>query len=265
MSDIHATAIIDDSVELGANVRIGPYCHVSGAVRLGDNVQLESHVVVTGDTVIGADTHIYSFASIGSAPQDLKFNEDEKTQLIIGQRNKIREHVTMNPGTEGGGGMTKVGDDCLFMVGSHVAHDCHVGNHVIMANNACLAGHVVLGDYAIIGGLAGVHQFCRIGAHAFVGVGGVVVEDVIPYGVATGNRAEVAALNLVGLKRRGFERQQVNDLRAAFKNIFLDTQGSLTARIEATANAYPDAPLVQDLIQFMRAEENRGYSLPSRK
>ena len=265
MSDIHPTAIMEETVEIGANVHIGPYCHVSGGVRLGDGVRLESHVVVTGDTTIGADTHIYAFASIGSSPQDLKFSEDEETQLIIGARNKIREHVTMNPGTEGGGGVTRVGDDCLFMVGTHVAHDCQVGNHVIMANNACLAGHVELGDYAIIGGLAGIHQFCRIGAHAFVGVGGVVVEDVIPFGVATGNRAEVAALNLVGLKRRGFERQQVNELRAAFKDIFLNTQGPLTARMEAADKAYPEAPLVQELIRFMRAEENRGYSLPSRK
>lgn len=264
MSEIHPTAIIDETVEIGADVFIGPYCVITGNVRLGDRVRLEAHVVITGDTTIGDDTHVYSFASLGSSPQDLKFDDDENVRLVIGQRNKIREHVTMNPGTKGGGSVTTVGDDCLFMVGTHVAHDCHVGNNAIMANNACLAGHVTLGDYAIIGGLAGIHQFCRIGAHAFVGVGGVVVEDVIPYGVATGNRAEVAALNLVGLKRRGFERQQVNDLRAAFKKIFLDDSGSLVSRLDSVAAAYADAPLVQEVVQFMRADDNRGFSLPSR-
>jgi len=263
MAQIHPTAIIDDSVTLGRDVRIGPYCCVTGEVTLGDNVVLESHVVVTGRTSIGSETHIYPFASIGHVPQDLKF-DNEDVVLEIGSRNRIREHVTMNPGTEGGGGVTRVGDDGLFMMGAHVAHDCIVGDNVILANNATLGGHVVLGDFAILGGLVGVHQFCRIGEHAFVGAGGLIVEDVIPYGTATGNRAVLSGLNLVGLKRRNFARDEINALRAAYKELFLGEDDALAVRMEAVAAKYADSNTVQTVIAFMRLDNSRGFCAPAR-
>ena len=261
MSTIHPSAIIDDSVKLGANVSIGPLCCVTGNVVLGDNVILESHVAITGNTTIGADTHIYPFASIGHVPQDLKFG-DEEVFLEIGERNRIREHVTMNPGTEGGGGYTRVGNDGLFMATSHVAHDCIVGDNVILANNATLGGHVSVGDFAILGGLVGVHQFCRIGAHAFIGAGSLVTEDVIPFGAATGNRAELSGLNLVGLKRRNFDRAEIHALRGLHKALFIENDGALMTRLANAAQQFADSACVQQVVEFMRVEQNRGYCTP---
>lgn len=264
MGNIHESAIVADSVKLGADVTIGPFCSVTGNVTLGDGVTLESHVVVTGNTTVGEATHIYPFASIGHIPQDLKFGNEE-VSLEIGERNRIREHVTMNPGTEGGGALTKVGNDGLFMMGSHVAHDCDVGDNVILANNATLGGHVIIGDFAILGGLVGVHQFCRIGAHAFIGAGSLVVEDVIPFGAATGNRAQLSGLNLVGLKRRSFDRAEINALRALHKALFLEREGALMARLAKAAKEYGDSACVQQVVEFMRVEQNRGYCTPRNK
>jgi UDP-N-acetylglucosamine acyltransferase len=264
MGNVHPTAIVDESVKLGTDVTIGPYCVVTGNVMLGDGVTLESHVVVTGNTTIGAQTHIYPFASIGHIPQDLKFG-DEEVSLTIGARNRIREHVTMNPGTQGGGAVTEVGNDGLFMMGSHVAHDCIVGDNVILANNATLGGHVSVGDFAILGGLVGVHQFCRIGAHAFIGAGSLVVEDVIPFGAATGNRAVLSGLNLVGLKRRNFDRADINALRALHKALFIESEGALMARLANAAKDYGDSPCVKQVVEFMRVEHNRGYCTPRNK
>ena len=264
MGNVHKSAIIEDSVKLGTDVTIGPFCCVTGNVTLGDGVNLESHVVVTGNTIIGEETHIYPFASIGHIPQDLKFG-NEDVSLEIGARNRIREHVTMNPGTEGGGGLTKVGNDGLFMMGCHVAHDCLVGNNVILANNATLGGHVTVGDFAILGGLVGVHQFCRIGAHAFIGAGSLVVEDVIPFGAATGNRAELSGLNLVGLKRRNFDRAEINALRALHKSLFLESDGALMTRLAKAAKEHGDSACVQQVVEFMRVEQNRGYCTPRNK
>ncbi len=261
MGNVHETAIVDDSVKLGADVAIGPFCCVTGSVTLGDRVTLESHVVVTGNTTIGEDTHVYPFASIGHIPQDLKFG-NEDVMLEIGARNRIRENVTMNPGTRGGGGLTKVGNDGLFMIGAHVAHDCIVGDNVILANNATLGGHVTVGDFAILGGLVGVHQFCRIGAHAFIGAGSLVVEDVIPFGAATGNRAELSGLNLVGLKRRNFDRVEINALRALHKALFIESDGALMSRLAKAAKQYGDSLCVQQVVEFMRVEQNRGYCTP---
>lgn len=264
MGIVHKSAIVEDCVKLGADVSIGPFCCVTGNVTLGDGVNLESHVVVTGNTTIGEETHIYPFASIGHIPQDLKFG-NEDVSLEIGARNRIREHVTMNPGTEGGGGLTKVGNDGLFMMGSHVAHDCMVGDNVILANNATLGGHVTVGDFAILGGLVGVHQFCRIGAHAFIGAGSLVVEDVIPFGAATGNRAELSGLNLVGLKRRNFDRVEINALRALHKSLFLESDGALMTRLAKAAKEHGDSACVQQVVEFMRVEQNRGYCTPRNK
>ena len=262
MTDVHNTALVADTVKLGRNVTIGPYCCVDGNVVLGDNCRLDAHVVVTGDTSIGADTRIFPFASIGHISQDLKY-DGELVSLEIGARNTIREHVTMNPGTRNGGAVTRVGDDNLFMVGVHVAHDCVVGSNVIMANNATLGGHVSVADFAILGGLVGVHQFSRIGAHSFVGAGSLVTEDVIPFGMVSGNRAILGGLNLVGLKRRDFDRNEINALRAAYKDVFMTQNATFQDRVLRARETYAESELVNQMIDFILVEKSRGYCLPS--
>ncbi len=260
MSNIHPTAVVDPAAEIEDGVEIGPYCCVGAGVRLGEGVVLRSHVVVEGHTRIGAETEIYPFAAIGLRPQDLKY-EGEDSELLIGCRNTIREYVTMNPGTRGGGMVTRVGDDNLFMVGAHVAHDCQIGNHVIMANNATLAGHVVVGDYAIIGGLAAVHQFVRIGPHAMVGGMSGVEHDIIPYGSVMGGRAWLTGLNLIGLKRRGFSKEDIRNLRTAYRLLFAE-EGVLSERIDDVADRFANSPAVMDIVDFMRAESARGLTQP---
>ena len=262
MTNIHNTALVADTVKLGRDVTIGPYCCVDGNVELGDNCTLDAHVVVTGNTIIGDDTRIFPFASIGHVSQDLKY-DGEEVSLEIGARNSIREHVTMNPGTAQGGGITRVGDDTLFMGGVQVAHDCMIGSNVIMANNATLGGHVTVDDFAILGGLVGVHQFSRIGAHSFVGAGSLVTEDVIPFGTVSGNRAVLGGLNLVGLKRRDFERDEINALRAAYKDIFMTQNATFQERVLRARETYAESALVNQVIGFIMVEKSRGYCLPS--
>ncbi len=257
---IHPTAVVEPGAKIGKNVAIGPYCVVGADVVLADNVRLMSHVVLAGYTSIGDNTVIYPFASIGHPPQDLKY-KGEKSRLIIGKNNTIREHVTMNPGTEGGGMETVVGDHCLFMTASHVAHDCKIGNHVILANNATLAGHVKIGDYAILGGLAAVHQFVRIGAHAMIGGMSGVENDVIPYGAVMGERAHLSGLNIVGLKRRGFERDDVHVLRNAYRLLFA-AEGTLTERLEDVTKLFQSNKAVMDIVDFMRADSSRAICQP---
>lgn len=257
---IHPTAIVDPAARIGADVRIGPYSIVGPHVELGEGVVLHAHVVVGGRTSIGARTQIFPFASIGLPPQDLKF-KGEESRLVIGADNVIREHVTMNPGTEGGGLLTQVGDNCLFMVGSHVAHDCRIGNRVILANNATIAGHVVVEDFAILGGLSAVHQFCRIGRHAMIGGMSAVDQDVIPYGLVMGERAHLSGLNLIGLKRRGYDRAAMRALRAAFDALFED-QGTLAERLAEIAAAHGDVPVVRELVDFVRNDASRGLCHP---
>jgi UDP-N-acetylglucosamine acyltransferase len=258
--EVHPTAIVAPGATLGAGCRIGPYCVVGAGVRLGAGVTLESHVAVAGDTEIGAGTHVWPFASIGHRPQDLKYR-GEATRLVIGARNTIREGVTMNPGTAGGGGVTRVGDDGLFMVGAHVAHDCQVGNRVILANNATLAGHVTIGDGAILGGISAVHQFCRIGAGAMVGGMTGVEKDVIPWGLVIGDRARLQGLNLIGLKRRGVEREALHELRAAYRDIF-EGEGALAARAAAAALRWPENALVGEIAAFIAADSSRSFCTP---
>lgn len=260
MTDIHQTAIVDDKATIGTEVVIGPYCIVGPGVTLGDGVVLRSHVVVDGHTTVGAGTQIYPFASIGLPPQDLKY-KGEASRLIIGRNNVIREYVTMNPGTEGGGMETRVGDNGLYMIGVHIAHDCHVGNSVIMANNATLAGHVVVEDFAVIGGLAAVHQFVRIGAHAMIGGLSGVEQDVIPYGSVMGERASLSGLNIVGMKRRGFAREAIHGLRSAFKEIF-DEEGTLGDRVDLVADEYAGNEAVSQVVEFIRGESSRGLTRP---
>ncbi len=263
MSQIHSTAIVDDSVTLGDNVTIGPYCVVRGNVTLGDHVELVSQVSVAGlgtKTTIGAHTKVFPFASLGHVPQDLKYN-NEPTELSIGSHNTIREHVTMNPGTIGGGSLTEVGDHNLFMVGAHVAHDCMVGNHVILANNATIAGHVTVGDGAIIGGLSAVHQFVRIGAYSMIGGMSGVERDVIPFGSVLGERAHLAGLNLIGMKRRELPKESINALRAAYKKMF-EEEGTFAERVEQVADEYQGIEEIAQLITFIQSESHRSFCVP---
>lgn len=262
-SNIHPTAIIEPGAQLGENVRVGAYSIIGQHVVLGDNCVVHPHVVIGGHTTIGAGTQIYPFSSIGSAPQDLKY-KGEPSRLIIGERNVIREHVTMNPGTEGGGMETKVGSGGLFMVGAHIAHDCVVGNNVILANQATLAGHVVLGDHAVIGGLSAVHQFVRIGEHAMIGGMTGVENDVIPYGRVKGERGFLAGLNLTGLERRGFTKDQIKMLQRAFNQLFGD-EGTMEQRLETVESEFAAETLVMDLVRFARAKTRFPLCQPPKK
>jgi len=260
MSDIHGSAIVAPGAELGQNVKVGPYCIVGENVSLGDGVELVSHVVVEGHTSIGEGTRIYPFASIGHPPQDLKF-QGEVSRLEIGANNIIREHATMNPGTEGGGLLTKVGSNCLFMIATHVAHDCVIGDHVVMANNATLGGHVVVDDWAILGGLSAVHQFVRVGRHAIVGGVTGVRHDVIPYGSVTGDLAHLAGLNLIGLKRRGFDRETIHDLRKAFRLLFAD-EGTMAERLVDVTELFGKNEPVMDIVDFIQSDSSRSICQP---
>ncbi len=242
MPDIHATAIVDPRARLGDGVRIGPYCIVGGDVELGAGVVVDSHVVIDGRTKIGANCRIFPFASIGLPPQDLKY-DGEPSALVIGANNKIREYVTMNPGTSGGGMVTSIGDN------------------VIMANNATLGGHVVVGDYAVLGGLCAVHQFVRIGRHAMVGGMSGVENDVIPYGSVTGDRAHLSGLNIVGIKRRGFDRDVIHSLRRAYRLLFAP-EGTMAERIADVAQLFPDNEAVGDIIEFIRSDSARAVCQP---
>lgn len=260
MTEIHPTAIISDTAKIGTDVKIGAYSVVGANVVLGDAVELMSHVVVEGHTSVGTGTRIFPFSSIGHQPQDLKYH-GEPSRLEIGERNVIREHVTMNPGTEGGGMLTKVGDECLFMVGAHVAHDCIVNNNVILVNNATLGGHVVIDDWAIIGGLAAVHQFVRIGRHAMIGGKTGVEHDVIPYGTVTGNRARLEGLNILGLKRRGFSRDEIHDIRKAYRLIFAE-EGTMAERVADVVEDFSENEPVMEIVNFIRSDSSRGICKP---
>ena len=260
MTNVHPTAIVEKGARLGREVTIGPYCVVGPDVELGDQVSLVSHVVAAGRTKVGAGTRIYPFASIGHPPQDLKYR-GEPSELVIGANNVIREHVTMNPGTEGGGMITRVGDNCLFMVGAHVAHDCIIGNNVIMANNATLGGHVQVGDFAILGGLSAVHQFVRIGPHAMIGGMSGVENDIIPYGSAMGDRAHLSGLNIVGMKRRGFSRDDIHVLRTAYRLLFAQ-EGTMSERVDDVESIYRDNEGVMDIVGFVRGASQRAVCQP---
>lgn len=258
MNNIHPTAIIEGGARLGDNVTVGPFCYVGPQVVLDDGVTLISHVWVGGDTTVGENTEISPFAVIGGKNQDLK-DKEKKGKLIIGKNNSIREHATMQPGSPDGGNVTRVGDNGLFMIGTHIAHDCQVGNNVIMSNNATLAGHVKVGDRAIIGGLSAVHQFTRIGAHAMVGGMCGIARDVIPYSLISFNILE--GVNIVGLKRRGFSLETINTLRLAVGEIF-NGEGTLSERVAKVAETYSACEPVQEIVAFMRTDYKRGFMHP---
>lgn len=259
-SNIHPTAIVEDGAKLGDGVKLGPFCIVGRDVTLGDGVELISHAVVAGTTTIGARTKIFPFASIGHQPQDLKY-KGEPCSLTVGSDCIIREGVTLNPGTEGGGSVTTIGDHCAFLANSHVGHDCRVGNNVIFSNNVMLAGHCTVGDYVIIGGGAAVIQFARVGAHAFVGGMSGLENDLIPYGMALGNRAYLSGLNIVGLQRRGFSRSDIHGLRRAYRLLFA-AEGTLMERVEDVAQEFSGQPIVDEIIAFIRAGGKRSLCTP---
>ncbi|MFN3169126.1 MAG: acyl-ACP--UDP-N-acetylglucosamine O-acyltransferase [Hyphomicrobiales bacterium] len=257
---IHPSALVEEGAELGEGVSIGPFCHVGSNVKLGDHTKLESHVVIAGRTTVGAGCHIFPFASIGHRPQDLKYHGEPST-LEIGANTTMREYVTVQPGTEHGGMITKVGEQCLLMASAHVAHDCNIGNQVILGNNVMMAGHCTVESHVIVSGGSAAHQFVRIGEHAFVGGLTGVENDVIPYGMVIGNRAALNGLNIVGLRRRGFNRDEVHTIRQAYRLLFSD-EGTLAERVDDVAQMFPDSPSVKRVIDFIRSRSDRALCLP---
>ena len=259
---IHKSAIIDDNAKISANVKIGPFCVIGPNVEIGDNTIIHSHVNISGNTIIGKNNKIFPFASIGNEPQDLKYN-GEKTQLKIGDKNIIREYVTINPGTLDGGGLTAVGNSCLLMISSHIAHDCIVGSNVIIANNVPLGGHVNIGDGVIIGGNSAVQQFTRIGKMAMIGGMTGVLNDVIPYGLSIGNRNFLHGLNLIGLRRKDIPNEKILSLSKAYKEIFKTDK--LTDNLKSLNGAFKDNPLVKDVIEFINKDKKRPICTPFSK
>jgi UDP-N-acetylglucosamine acyltransferase len=253
---IHPTAQVAPGAEVAADAEVGPYCIVGAGAKLAPGVVLRSHVVIEGETEIGEGCEVWPFAVLGSPPQHSGYKQGDPCRLVIGKRNLIREQVTMHGGSKFGRGITTIGDDCAFYVGAHVGHDCEVGNHITLTNCATLGGHVRLGDYVIMGGLSAIQQRGRVGRYAMIGGAAGVTTDVIPFGMAWGNHARLEGLNLVGLKRRGFSRDQINTLRAAFRGIFLSA-GQFADRVAAAAETYRDSPQVMEIIDFIRAEPTR--------
>ena len=257
-AQIHDEAHVEPGAEIGAGCIVGPFALVGASVRLAARVEIRNHAVVTGHTEIGEETVVFPFAVLGEIPQDLKFR-GEKTRLVIGKRNRIREHVTINTGTGGGGGVTTLGDDCLIMAGAHVAHDCQIGNNVILVNNSALAGHCVLDDEVIVGGLSGVHQFVRIGHGAMIGAVTMVTADVIPHGLVHGPRGTLDGLNLVGLKRRGAAKAEITALRDLYTAL-----GAGGFRDAARDRAQQDghSPLVREVLEFILGPSDRSFLTP---
>ena len=259
---IHNTAIIESSANISKNVKIGPYSIIGANVEIGDGTEIQSYVSIVGKTKIGKNNKIYPFASIGNDPQDLKYN-GEDTSLIIGDNNKFREYVTVNPGTVGGGGLTKIGNNCLFMISSHVAHDCNVGDNVIIANNVPLGGHVTIENNVVIGGNSAVQQFTRIGQMAMIGGMTGVLHDVIPYGLSVGNRNYLQGLNLIGLRRANFENKDILGLSEAYKEIFATK--NLTENLNKLNGAFKENPLVKNVIEFINKDKKRSICTPFSK
>jgi UDP-N-acetylglucosamine acyltransferase len=256
---IHQSSFIDPKSKISKNVKIGPFCYVGPDVKLGENVELISNVHLEGNTTIANGTKIFPFASIGTQPQDLKY-KNEKNSIIIGENNIIREYVTINPGTEGGGSQTIIGNNCLFMISSHVAHDCKIGNNVIIANNVPLGGHVTIEDSVIIGGNSAVQQFTRVGRLAMIGGMTGVLKDVIPFGLSIGNRNYLQGLNLIGLRRKKYENQKIMGLDKAYKKIF--AAKNLHDKLSDINGEYKDNELVNEVITFIEKDKKRPICLP---
>ena len=259
---IHNSAIVDNKAKVSSSAKIGPYSVIGSNVEIGEDVIIHSHVNISGKTKIGDGTIIFPFASIGNAPQDLKY-KGEDTKLEIGKNNKIREYVTINPGTEGGGGLTKIGNNCLFMISSHIAHDCHVGDNVIIANNVPLGGHVTIEDNVVIGGNSAVQQFARIGKLAMIGGMTGVLHDVIPYGLSIGNRNYLQGINLIGLRRANINNKDILGLSEAYKEIFATK--NLTDNLSKLNGVFKENPLVKDVIDFITKDKKRSICTPFSK
>ena len=259
---IHKTSVIDKKAKISNNVKIGPYTVIGPNVEIAENVEIHSHVNISGNTKIGSKTKVYPFASIGTDPQDLKF-KGEKNNLVIGSRNTIREYVTINPGTEGGGSTTIIGNNCLFMISSHVAHDCRVGNNVVIANNVPLGGHAIIEDGVIIGGNSAVQQFTRIGRLAMIGGMTGVLKDVIPFGLSFGNRNYLKGLNLIGLRRNKYENKKILELGNAYKKIF--SSGNLHENINKINGEYKDNKLIKEVTEFILKDKKRPICSPLEK
>lgn len=262
-AEIHPTAIVAPGARIGAGCRIGPWCTVGPDAVLAEGVVLTSHVIVEGHAEIGEKVQVSPFATIGLAPQDLKY-KGEPTRVVIGARTMLREHATVHRGSVGGHGVTTVGADCLLMVNAHVGHDCTLDHHVILANNVMLGGHVEIADTVFVGGGAAIHQFVRIGRQVVVGGMSGVEADIIPFGAVMGNRARLTGLNLIGLKRRGFPRSQIHTLRAAYRSLFR-TAGVFQDRVGITESSFGEDPVVQEILAFIRADSRRGLCRAGRE
>jgi len=256
---IHTSVVISKNTKVGKNVKIGPFCNIGEFVELEDNIEIFSNVHIEGNTKIGKGTKIFPFASLGTAPQDLKYS-NEPNSLIIGENNTIREHVTINPGTKGGGGKTIIGNNCLFMISSHVAHDCKVGNNVIIANNVPLGGHVTIEDSVVIGGNSAVQQYTRIGRLAMIGGMTGVLKDVIPFGLSVGNRNYLQGLNLIGLRRSNYDNKKIMDLDKAYKSIFSST--NLHNNLSKIKDEFKENELVNEVINFISKDKKRPICTP---
>ena len=258
---IHKSSVIDKKSRISKNVKIGPFCYIGPGVQLGENVELVSNVHIEGNTIIGKGTKIFPFASIGTQPQDLKY-KNEKNSLEIGDNNLIREYVTINPGTEGGGSKTEIGSNCLFMISSHVAHDCKIGNNVIIANNVPLGGHVTIEDSVVIGGNSAVQQFTRIGRLAMIGGMTGVLKDVIPFGLSIGNRNHLQGINLIGLRRKKYDNQKIMGLSKAYKEIFASE--NLHENLSRINGEHKGNELVNEVITFIEKDKKRPICSPLR-
>jgi len=259
-SQIHPTAIVSPKAQLGNNVSIGPFCIVEDNVTLGDNTKLISHVSLAGTTTLGKDCVLYPYVSMGHPPQDFK-HKGGAVSIEVGDRCTFRENSNVHPGTDAGNPVTRIGNECYFMVGTHLAHEGQMGNNCVISNGVQIGGNVVIGNHVILGGMSAIHQNTRIGDHAFVGGGALVTLDVIPYGSVIGNSAHLAGLNVIGLKRRGFSREKIRDLRSAYRLLFAE-EGTFAERLEYAQEAYPDHELVMDIVSFVRDQDKRRICMP---
>jgi len=257
---IHETALVDPKAEIDHGVEIGPFCVIGPDVKLGKNVRLIGHVSLNGDTSIGDDCTLYPFVTMGYPPQDFK-HKGGLVRIEIGKRNVFRENANVHPGTDVGNPVTRIGNDCYFMVGTHLAHECQMGNHVTLSNGVQIGGNVIIGDYVIFGGLSAAHQNTRIGDHAFIGALALVTLDVIPYGSVIGNAAHLAGLNVIGLKRRGFSKEKIRELRSAYRLLFAE-EGTFAERLEDAAGLYSEHELVTDIVKFIREQNLRRICMP---
>ena len=254
-------SFIDEKANIANNVKVGPFCFIGKNVNIAKNCHIHNHVSITGNITIGENTEIFPFASIGSSPQDLKY-KGESTTIQIGKNCKIREYVTINPGTNGGGKITSVGDNCLLMIGTHIAHDCRIGNNVIFANHSTLAGHVIVEDNVVVGALSAIHQFCRIGEGAMIGGMSGVTADVIPFSTVMGNRAKLSGINILGLKRRNIKKKEISEFRKIFKYIFFDNESTFRDRIKEVMKKKHENNIISKLLKFLHNHSDRSYCMP---